>query len=685
MTSDGNPPNRLIHEKSPYLLQHAGNPVDWYPWGEEAFHRAEIEDRPIFLSIGYSTCHWCHVMERESFEDPSVADRMNEVFVSIKVDREERPDIDSVYMKASQLATGSGGWPLSVIITPDGKPFFLGTYIPRDARFGMMGFVELIDRVELLWKNDRKGLIEASESINSALSSRSEIDTVEFSDSMIQNGYEHMVKQFDSEHGGFGSSPKFPSPHQLLFLLRYWYDRRDPAALDMVTITLTSMRRGGIYDQIGGGFHRYSTDRKWLLPHFEKMLYDQAMHVQAYLEGYMITKNELYRSTAEETLEYVIRDLGFPEGGFYSSEDADSEGEEGKFYIWDLKEVEEILGSNIGSSFAIDFGIIEHGNFSDESSGRESGKNILHITGNGGDRSWSDEIRTLFEYREMRKRPDRDDKVLADWNGLMISAMSRAGQVLENKRYIDRSKRAADFILDNMITDEGRLLHRYRDGEAAIPGFLDDHAFMINGLLDLYESHFENRYLKEAVRLTEIMIAGFWDASTGGFFQTSHDSERLISREKDAYDGAYPSGNSAAMIALVRISRLTGRTDLSDMASRIGMAFASSLDRAPWAHTYLLCGYYHARGPSSEIMIVGPEHDIGTRELIGTARMTYLPSRVITLVRPDDTGIRDMIPLTSDMVMIEEKPTAYVCRGGNCDIPTNDPSVLWDQLRETTN
>ncbi|MGA1822089.1 MAG: thioredoxin domain-containing protein [Thermoplasmatota archaeon] len=672
--------NRLISEKSPYLLQHANNPVDWFPWGEEAFKKARDEDKPIFLSIGYSTCHWCHVMERESFEDPRVAHLMNRIFVSIKVDREERPDIDAVYMRASQISTGSGGWPLTVLMTSQGKPFFLGSYIPRDDRFGMTGLIKLMERVEYLWSERREHLIESSDSIGSALSKKLPKRGEGFSDDMSDAAADHLMRTHDSDFGGFGSPPKFPSPHQLLFLMRYWNENRDDGILNAVVRTLTSMRRGGIYDHVGSGFHRYSTDQKWILPHFEKMLYDQAMHIQAYLEGYQITGSDLFRTTVEDIVEYVIRDLGSPEGGFYSSEDADSEGEEGKFYTWTVEEVEHVLGREKGKEFALEFNMERGGNFRDEASGKTVGSNILHLIGSDGTGNNREELQALFIRRCSRVRPSRDDKVLADWNGMMISAAAKAGRVLGRKDFIERASLAADFILDMMWKNESGLYHRYRDGETAVRGFLDDYAQFILSLLDLYESTFDVRYLREAIALTDEMIGRFRDPREGGFFRTQHDGEILISRDKDAYDGAYPSGNSAAMDVLVRVGKMMGRRDLLNMASEMGRTFSSTLHHAPWAHTYLLCGFIHAMRPSKEILIIGPEDDDNTMKLLEAVRGFYNPGGAAAYVRPGDLEIGKILPLSGDAVMIDGKPTAYVCSGWRCDVPTTDPAGLRELL-----
>ncbi|MEN3037834.1 MAG: thioredoxin domain-containing protein, partial [Candidatus Kryptonium sp.] len=507
--------NRLINEKSPYLLQHAENPVDWYPWCDEAFEKAKVEDKPIFLSIGYSTCHWCHVMEKESFEDEEVAKILNENFVSIKVDREERPDIDSVYMSVCQAMTGHGGWPLTIIMTPDKKPFFAGTYIPKHSRFGRIGLIDLLQRVSHLWKENKEKLLSLADEITTDLKqafSQSIVnDTID--ESVLSLAYDQLKSQFDPEYGGFGKAPKFPIPHNLMFLLRYWRKTGNPKALEMVEQTLNSMYLGGIYDHIGFGFHRYSTDRYWLLPHFEKMLYDQALLLIAYLETYQATQNQKYARICNEISSYVLRNLTNPNGGFFSAEDADSEGEEGKFYLWEFNELKEILNQEEFNFVVGKFNIQIDGNYYDEVRKSKTGKNIFYLTehlSNENITKWETIRQKLFKYREQRIHPLKDDKILTDWNGLMICAFARAYSVLRNENYLNIAKNSADFILKNLLKD-GKLLHRFRDGEAKINAYLDDYAFLIWGLIELYEASFETKYLRNAIVLTEKMIQLFWD------------------------------------------------------------------------------------------------------------------------------------------------------------------------------
>ena len=675
--------NRLGLEKSPYLLQHADNPVDWYPWGEEAFEKAERENKPVFLSIGYSACHWCHVMEYESFEDPVVGKLMNDAFVSIKVDREERPDIDMVYMSVCQIMTGSGGWPLNVILTPDKSPFFAATYIPRETRFGRVGLLDLIPGIREAWTKQQKEVRQAAGRIIQALQgSASGTSEGNLDASVLQEAFQHFSDNFDEEQGGFNEAPKFPLPHNLSFLLRYWKRSGDVRALDMVETTLQAMRRGGIYDQVGFGIHRYSTDSKWLVPHFEKMLYDQALLVIACLEAFQATGKEEYSRTAREVLDYVLRDMTAPGGGFYSAEDADSEGEEGKFYLWTVEEVREALSEEEADLALRVFGIIREGNFRAES-GRLSGHNILHMTGpleEIADRmgmppsSLAEKLeivrRQLWESREKRVHPLKDDKILTDWNGLMIAAMARAASVLNEVRYERPAREAADFILGRMRSDEGRLLHRFRGGQAALTANLDDYAFLVYGLLELYEAVFEVGYLKAAAALNLEMIEHFEDLSSGGFFFSADDSEKLLVRQKEIYDGAIPSGNSVAMLNLLRLGRITGDTGLEERAAETGKAFQSAVNRMPSAHSQLLAALDFALGPSLEIVISGDGQEEGIRQMLDIIRSRFIPNKIVILRREGWRSELDRIaPWTGNLSALDGKPTAYVCRGFRCELP----------------
>jgi hypothetical protein len=540
--------NRLIDETSPYLLQHAHNPVDWYPWGDEAFERAKNEDKPIFLSIGYSTCHWCHVMEKESFENEQIAKTMNEHFVNIKVDREQRPDVDSIYMNAVQM-TGSGGWPLSVFLTPGGKPFFGGTYFPPKDIYGRPGFERVLLAITDAWKNRRQELIESSNKISEVLTSLTGPTEKEaLSPDMLKSGFDYFKAAFDSVNGGFGPAPKFPQPTNLSMLLSYWHRTNDNQALQMVEKTLDVMAKGGIYDHIGGGFHRYATDGKWLVPHFEKMLYDQALLSKVYIQAYQITGKQEYASTAREIFDYVLRDMTDPEGGFYSAEDADSEGKEGVFYVWEQKEIDAILDKDEAEIFSACYGVTEKGNF-------EENKTILNIAISTAelekkfDKDHTEIMNILskarskiFAEREKRIRPHRDDKIITAWNGLMISSLAYGGAALQEEKYIRAAEQAAEFILDS-LHKKGRLMRYYRQNQAIELAFLDDYAFTIMGLLELYEASFDSKWLINAKMLAEEMIKLFADNEHGGFFLTGKDSEKLITRIKPSTDGVIPSGN----------------------------------------------------------------------------------------------------------------------------------------------
>ena len=685
--SDGvNKPNKLITEKSPYLLQHANNPVEWYAWGEEAFEKAKLEDKPIFLSIGYSTCHWCHVMAHESFEDPYVAKLLNEAFISIKVDREERPDIDKIYMTVCQLMTGSGGWPLTIIMTPDKKPFFAGTYFPKESRFGRTGLVDLIKRVKDLWSNERKQLVESSEKITFALQDAStESPGGSLTDKVLKTAYSQLSGRYDSKNGGFGTAPKFPTPHNLLFLLRYWKRSADKEALNMVEKTLKSMRMGGIYDHIGFGFHRYSTDPNWLVPHFEKMLYDQALLTLAYLEAYQATGIEEFATTAREILAYVLRDMTSQEGAFFSAEDADSEGEEGKFYVWSKKEIEEILGVEDAEGFSKSYNVNEDGNFLDEATRRKTEKNILHLTSSLAE-TQNNHIKSLrdklYEAREKRVRPHKDDKVLTDWNGLMIAAFAKAGYIFNDPKYIQIAKKAVTFIFDQMMDSEGRLLHRYREGGADILAFVDDYAFLIWGLINLYESSFETQYLEKAIMLTEEQLKLFWDSSIGAFFFTAEDTESLLTRQKETYDGAIPSGNSVSMLNLLRLAQITGNDEYEKKADHLGRVFAENIRTSPVAHTLMMVAVDYAVGPTYSLVIAGDSGKKDTISMINEIRKQFLPNKSLIFRPTEETNPE--IDKYSNFIQFfdkyEEKATAFVCINKTCKAPTNDINKALEYL-----
>ncbi len=684
-------PNKLLTEKSPYLLQHAYNPVNWFPWGDEAFKKAKQEDKPIFLSIGYSTCHWCHVMEKESFEDDEVAKLMNDAFVSIKVDREERPDIDGIYMSVCQMITGSGGWPLTIVMTPDKKPFFTGTYFPKQNRFNRIGMIELIPKLKDIWLNRKEEVLNSAEEISTSLNKQNFThDSAEIDETILDKAYKDLLERFDETNGGFGNAPKFPSPHNLLFLLRYWKRKDEPKALEMVEKTLTEMRRGGIYDHIGFGFARYSTDQHWLVPHFEKMLYDQAMLVMAYTETYLVTKNNFYKKTAEEILEYVLRDMTHPDGGFYSAEDADSEGEEGKFYLWHADELRNIL-DKAESDFAIKiFNVSENGNWMDESVGTKSGTNILHL--NKSTKELAEEFdlseekfilklndirKKLFSHRKNRVHPHKDDKILTDWNALMISAFAKAAQAFNNTTYADAATKAYSFAEKYLTDKDGKLFHRFRESESGLPAHIDDYAFMINALIDLYETTFEIKYLKRAFELNEILIKEFWDEHNGGFYFTSNQSEKLLTRQKDVYDGAIPSGNSVALLNLIKLGRLTANTDPENKADELIKYFSGYISRSPSAFTMFMCGLDYLYSASSEIIIISETVDNSFINGIDFIRSLFNPNKVLLVKNSSNNLELDRaFPFTATMKMKNNKTTFYVCRNFICNEPVNSLEEL---------
>jgi len=691
--------NRLAYEKSPYLLQHAENPVDWYTWGEEAFERAQNENKPVFLSIGYSTCHWCHVMAHESFEDAEVANLMNETFVSVKVDREERPDIDSVYMTVCQMMTGSGGWPLTIIMTPDKKPFFAGTYIPKETRFGRIGMLDLIPRISEIWSTRQSEVLSSADQVIASLQNTTlKVSGEELGEAVLHLAYEQLRDRFDEEHGGFGGAPKFPIPHNLFFLLRYWKRTGDQKALDMVEKTLQSMRLGGIYDHIGFGFHRYSTDNRWLVPHFEKMLYDQALLATAYLETFQATGKEEYARTAREIFTYVLRDMTAVDGGFYSAEDADSEGEEGKFYLWTNAEIEYSLSCYEGDLAVRLFNINANGNFTDEIAGRKTGRNILHLTNNIEELAAELDIsvpdlrarmegiqKELFNYRNKRIHPHKDDKILTDWNGLMIAALAKGARILDEPGYTSAAKRAVDFILDKILTSEGRLLHRYRDGEAALPAHIDDYVFLIHGLLELHETTFEVGYLRKALMLNDHLLKHFWDEKNGGFYFTADDTEDLLVRQKDIYDGAIPSGNSIAMLNLLRLARITANSDLEEKAYRIGRAFSENVKQLPSAYTQLMIAVDFTVGPSYEVVIAGESYGSDTKQMVTAINRCFIPNKVLILHPSEEETpeIDEYAPFARYYATRHGKATAYVCHDYNCQLPTTDINIMLELLNST--
>lgn len=671
--------NRLIHEKSPYLLQHAYNPVNWFPWSDEAFQKAKSEDKPIFLSIGYSTCHWCHVMERESFEDQEVADILNKNFISIKVDREERPDIDHIYMNVCQVLTGHGGWPLTIFMTPDKKPFFAGTYFPKSSRMGMHGLITILNSVHNAWINERDTLLRSSDQIINAINERNGIldpdSEEELSEDIFYEAFAEFKYDFDNIFGGFGSAPKFPTPHNLFFLLRYWYSTKEEFALTMVEKTLESMHKGGIYDHIGFGFSRYSTDAKWLVPHFEKMLYDNALLAIAYLEAYQITKKRGYADIADEIFTYVLRDITSREGGFYSAEDADSEGEEGKFYIWSVDEIKKVLGNDAGEKYCKYYDVTTHGNF--------EGHNIPNLIKSNipnEEKPFIEECRKkLFEYREKRVHPHKDDKILTSWNGLMIAAMAMGGRILGNNKYTIASEKATEFIFSKLVSNNGRLLARYRDGESAFPAYVDDYAFLIWGLIELYETTYKPIYLKRSLKLNDDLIKYFWDEANGGLFYYGSDSEQLITRPKEIYDGATPSGNSVATMNFLRLARLTGQSELEAKAYSQFNSFGRSIERFARGHSFFLSALLFAKSKSKEVVIVGNEK-LESNNMVNIIREEFHPFMLSMFYSNDHADLKDLAPFIENYKSLEGKTTAYVCENFACQAPITDNLMFRDAI-----
>jgi uncharacterized protein YyaL (SSP411 family) len=667
-------PNRLIDETSPYLLQHAHNPVDWYPWGPEALERAKQEDKPILLSVGYSACHWCHVMERESFENDDIAALMNTHFVSIKVDREERPDIDSIYMSAVQALSGQGGWPMTVFLTPDGKPFYGGTYFPPEDRGGLPGFPRLLETLAGIYRDKREDIAQTTENLMRRMEQMTPVsDGFEpLTADIIGAAFVVLAGNHDDKHGGFGLQPKFPQPMVQEALLRHYLRTGDFGALEMVELTLDKMARGGIYDQIGGGFHRYSTDTFWLAPHFEKMLYDNALLARLYLHAYQATGKPLYRRIVEETLDYVLREMTDESGGFYSTQDADSEGEEGKFFIWRPEEILEVLGKEDGERFNAYYDVTINGNF--------EGHSILNVKNPDSEMELllSRDRAKLYEAREARVKPDRDEKILTAWNGLMMAAFAEAGAALERQDYTEAAAANARF-LKKEVRDGDRLLRTYKDGSARLKGYLEDYSFLIEGLLVLHEATFDGEWLQEAVALGHAMVLLFWDAPSGQFYDTGTDHEELVMRPRDVQDNAIPSGSSMAATVLLKLALVTGDGDLDRRAVESLRPMRELMERYPTGAGQWLCALDFYVSSPKEIAIVGEPGSSDTSGLLREVFHSYIPNRVLVGRRPADETIAGL-PLAEGRSMLGGKATAYVCRNYTCEFPVSAPDALAKQL-----
>ncbi len=689
-------PNRLINQNNPYLLQHAYNLVDWFAWSEEAFDKAKKENKPIFLSIGYSTCHWCHVMEKESFEDEDVAKILNENYISIKVDREERPDIDSIYMTICQMLTGSGGWPLTIIMTPDKEPFFAGTYFPKRNAFGRPGLIDILLEVANRWKNEKDKLVTYSKKITQSLNEYllSKESGKILDKEIFQKTYNILLNKYDPDNGGFGNAPKFPTPHILSLLLRMYYNDRNQKALEMVENTLVKMRLGGIYDHIGFGFHRYSTDEKWQIPHFEKMLYDQALLIIAYCEAFLITKKEVYAEIASEIITYVLRDMLSPEKGFYTAQDADSEGIEGKFYLWSYDEISNALNADDLDFVVRIYNIKKDGNINGVLHGHKEPVNLIYLIKhpeqiarelNLESKEFYKRLekvrKKLYEIREKRVTPYKDDKILTDLNALMITALAIAYRTLNKQTYLDAAKNATDFILENMISKNGALFHRYRNGNREIEGLLDDYVFFVWALLELYQSCFEIKYLKEAIRLTDFILEHFLDEK-GGFFLTPDFGEKLIVRYKEAYDGAIPSGNSVALMNLLRIWHITSNNKYKDIAHNLITVFSKEIDQYPTNYAQLLIALNFAVNDFFQVVIVGEKNSQDTQKILKTLNSQFLPNIVVILKdEKSSKELAKLAPYTKDQITQNNITTVYICKNFVCHLPTNNIQTILSLLK----
>jgi len=672
-------PNRLANEKSPYLLQHADNPVDWYPWGEEAFERARSENKPILLSIGYSACHWCHVMAHESFENSETARLMNENFINIKVDREERPDIDTVYMDAVQAMTGSGGWPLTVFLTPDRKPFFGGTYFPPQDKHGIPGFPQVLVTIAQAYKQQWNDIEQTVKQLTAALASKSKTSPAAgpLTVDIFSQAFSILKQLFDRENGGFGTAPKFPQPMVLEFLLRYSHRSRDTEALSMISSTLEQMSQGGIYDQLGGGFHRYSTDNHWLVPHFEKMLYDNALLSQLYLHAYVATGKQLFRSTVEETLDYVLREMTGEKGGFYSTQDADSEGIEGKYYVWTSAEIVDVMGQEESKAISEYFGVTEQGNF--------EGRNILYVV-QKPQAVTKDIIKqaktALLSRREQRIKPGRDEKVLASWNGLMLASLAESACVLGRKDYLAAARANGSFLLESMIEDE-YLKHSYKDGKAKVNGLLEDYAMVIEGLLCLHQATFEGKWLRQAVKLSEIMVKEFWDEGKQALYDTSLSQQDLFVRPRNIFDNALPSGSSVATLVLLKLAKLTNNERLEQIAAQSLRSVSDSMASYPLGFGNWLCALDFYLSSTKEIAIIGPRDNKITSKLVHTLYNIWLPNKVVAAFDPDDPNHLPELELLKNRQMINGQPTVYVCEKYTCLAPVTEPEALITQLQKS--
>lgn len=678
--------NRLANEKSPYLLQHKNNPVDWFPWSEEAFIKAKMEDKPVFLSIGYSTCHWCHVMEQESFEDKEVAEQLNNYFVCVKVDREERPDLDHIYMAVCQMMTGSGGWPLTVIMTPEKKPFFAGTYFPKESRNNKIGMIDLTQKVNEIWMHNRDEINKSAEEITSYLQNQVFTNESEISEEIIKTAAMHFERNFDEKFGGFGNAPKFPTPHNLLFLLEFYPE--------IVEKTLKSLRNGGIFDQIGFGFHRYSTDRQWLVPHFEKMLYDQAGLLMVFAEAFRLTGNKIFEQTCREIFEYVIRDMTSEEGGFFSAEDADSEGKEGLFYLWTSSEIDLILTEKESAVIKNYLNIKNEGNFIDESSRILTGFNIPYIDSENEDtaqkyglseiefkRTINQSLQKMFDYREKRIRPLRDEKILTDWNGLMIASLSYAGRILGSREMIISAIKSAEFILEKLFDSNTKdIFHRYRENESAIIGNLDDYSYFIWGLIELYQSTFDEEYLITAIDLTQKLEDEFLDENEGGYFFVSEKVTDVIVRKKIIYDGAIPSGNSVHLNNLFKLYLITGEKKYLDSFDNLKNAFSDTIAKNPFLYTHFLSAVKSSSKMPHIIIIAGDMHLSENHSRLDELYKNVEPDTIILNVNSKSNKLLSRIPYLKNYKVSDGKLLFFACKGNECSLPVENIDDIFNLI-----
>ncbi|MFS0674110.1 thioredoxin domain-containing protein [Ornithinibacillus sp. 179-J 7C1 HS] len=669
-------PNKLSEEKSPYLLQHAYNPVNWYPWGEEAFVKAKQENKPIFLSIGYSTCHWCHVMAHESFEDEEVANMLNEHYISIKVDREERPDVDSIYMKVCQMMAGHGGWPLTIFMTPDKIPFYAGTYFPKESKYGRPGLVEALEQLHIKYSTDPEHISEVTDSVKQALDSTTrQKSTHRLTKEITDQAFQQLGRGYDFTYGGFWEAPKFPQPQNVMFLLRYYHFTGKTAALKMVESTLQNMAAGGIWDHIGFGFARYSTDEKWLIPHFEKMLYDNALLLIAYTECYQVTKNPFYKKIAVQIIEFVKREMMSEEGAFYSAIDADSEGVEGKYYVWEDEEIFDILGEELGDIYTTAYGITPYGNFEGKNipnlirSSLESVADEFDLTIEELEVQLDEARQKLLTEREKRVYPHVDDKVLTSWNAMMIAGLAKASKVFHNKDYLSMAQKAIAFVEEKLVKD-GTLMARYRDGETKYDAYLDDYAYLVWSYLELYQAEFNLEYLSKAKDQLEAMIELFGDEEHGGFFFSGKNNERLISNDKEIYDGATPSGNSIAAYVLVQMANLTGETRYLDKVEEMYATFYEDMNKQASAGVFFLQSILLTENPTKEVVVLG-QSEPSKAEVLNKLQNSFIPD-IALLVANSPEQLKNVAPFVVDYKIIDGQTTIYVCENFACQQPTTD-------------